>query len=83
MTDAPPPVDPTPETPGVPAGMYQNPVTGESHYWDGTNWAAAPVPEDTTAPTKITADISAAEATNAPSPTVPNFSPISLIALVV
>lgn len=63
--------------------MYQNPVTGESHYWDGTNWAAAPVSEETTAPTKTMADISTAEATNAPSPTVPNFSPISIIALVV
>lgn len=40
MSDAalPPPADPTPSTPGVPAGWYPDPASGRVRWWDGTAW---------------------------------------------
>jgi hypothetical protein len=40
MTDVapPPPADPTPSTPGVPAGWYPDPNSGRVRWWDGTKW---------------------------------------------
>ncbi|MCU1411885.1 MAG: hypothetical protein JWR04_2592 [Rhodoglobus sp.] len=40
MSDAqlPAPADPTPSTPGVPAGWYADPNSGRQRWWDGTRW---------------------------------------------
>lgn len=34
----PPPSDPTPATPGVPAGWYADPNSGRQRWWDGAAW---------------------------------------------
>jgi hypothetical protein len=34
----PAPQDPTPATPGVPAGWYPDPASGRRRWWDGTKW---------------------------------------------
>lgn len=34
----PPPADPTPSTPGVPAGWYPDSASGRMRWWDGTKW---------------------------------------------
>lgn len=34
----PPPVDPTPQTPGIPAGWYADANSGRMRWWDGTKW---------------------------------------------
>ena len=36
--DAPPPVDPTPATPGIPAGWYFDVSSGRQRWWDGRAW---------------------------------------------
>lgn len=42
MTDAtpagPPPADPTPATPGIPAGWYFDQSSGRQRWWDGSRW---------------------------------------------
>ena len=42
MTDATPagpaPIDPTPATPGIPAGWYYDQTSGRQRWWDGTQW---------------------------------------------
>lgn len=40
MTTLPPPPDPTPATPGVPAGWYPDTTTGQTRWWDGHQWGA-------------------------------------------
>lgn len=37
MTTVPPP-DPTPSTPGVPAGWYPDATTGRTRWWNGAEW---------------------------------------------
>lgn len=62
-----PPTDPTPETPGIPAGWYTNSSTARTEWWDGSKWTGQLPP---TAP-----------ATQTPSPTAPRDS-LAIIALV-
>jgi hypothetical protein len=38
MTLTPPPSDPTPSTPGVPAGWYNDSTTGRMRWWNGIEW---------------------------------------------
>jgi hypothetical protein len=38
MTITPPPSDPTPATPGVPAGWYDDSTTGRMRWWNGAEW---------------------------------------------
>lgn len=83
MSDAPPPVDPTPETPGIPAGMYQNPETGESHWWDGSKWGAPPAPEPAAAPETPTTVSDTPTVAPVPVPVPSRFAPLSVVTLVV
>ena len=34
----PPPADPTPSTPGIPAGWYPDATSGRVRWWDGQKW---------------------------------------------
>ena len=34
----PPPTDPTPSTPGIPAGWYPDASTGRTRWWNGAEW---------------------------------------------
>lgn len=46
----PPPEDPTPSTPGVPAGWYQDPTNGRLRWWNGIAWTNDFYPPATAAP---------------------------------
>ena len=38
MTLLPPPPDPTPSTPGVPAGWHHDPASQRMRWWNGQSW---------------------------------------------
>lgn len=53
MTLQPPP-DPTPSTPGIPAGWYPDASTGQTRWWDGHRWGAAAPPPSPPVPVRPT-----------------------------